>query len=148
MEKYKLCIVSKTLTITKAFENAATDPASEEYALYMKLTQEIPDLKVCRQTHKTPRRYHNEVGEEFTCNQFKNLTYKNMERFMMALPNGAIYMSQYTTVRAAATVLTAPYVLVRSWFLKQFPEYRTAPWIYFEKKAEVIKATDIIKPAS
>ena len=147
MEKYKLSIVSKTLNISKAFEKAAADPTSEEYALYMKLTQEIPDLKVCRQTHKTPSRYRNGAGEVFTCNQFKNLTYEKMEKFMAALPNGSIYLSQYECVRAAATALTAPYALVCRWFIKQFPEFRTAPWIYFEKKAEVIKAADMIKPA-
>ena len=148
MEKYTLSIVTKTLTISKAFEKAAANPTSEEFNLYMKLIQEIPELKVCRQTHKTPSKYRNQTGEEFNCNQFKNLTYEKMEKFVSALPDGDVYMIQFVQIKAAAALQPSPYALVRKWFIAQFPEFRTAPWVYFENQVDVIKATDIIKAAA
>ena len=148
MEKYTLSIVTKTLTISKAFEKAAENHASEEFNLYRKLIQEIPDLKVCRQTHRTPSKYCNKAGEVFTCNQFKNLTYERMEQFICALPNKAEYMTQYEKIKAAAAVQTSPYTMVRTWFLLQFPQFRSSPWTYFEKPIEVVQATEIIKVAA
>ena len=51
MKGYKLSLTAKTLTITKAFEEAWLDPESEEYKLYQRLMQEIPGLRVQRKTH-------------------------------------------------------------------------------------------------
>ena len=149
MEQYKLSIITKTLTISKAFEKATSDPTSEEYALYMTLIKDIPDLKVCRQTHKTPSKYRNKQGEEFSCNQFKNLTIDRMDRFIDSLPNKHLYKRQYDQIKIAARLQASPYALIRTWFVAQFPKFRTEPWIYYEKPVEVVKAADhLIKAAS
>jgi hypothetical protein len=148
MEQYKLSIISKTLTISKAFEKATSDPTSEEYALYMQLIKDIPDLKVCRKTHKTPSKYCNKNGEEFRCNQFKNLTIDRMDRFIDSLPNKHLYKRQYDQIKSAACLQPSPYALIRTWFVAQFPKFRTEPWIYYEKPVDVVKAADMIKAAS
>ena len=77
MEKYKLDVVSKTLTISKKFGKAIAEGEGEEYEFYTRLMQEIPGLTVVRKSHRTPTSYTSSSGEKFSCNQFKNLKYEN-----------------------------------------------------------------------
>ena len=148
MEKYKLDVVNKTLTISKAFADVIANPTDEceEYALYTRLMQEIPGLTVVRKTHRTPTKCTSSRGEVFKCNQFKNLKYENMERFMAALPDNEIYFEQYSFLRySAAYVQTNRYALVRDWFIAQFPEFRKNPLFYLYNKPEIIKAAHVIE---
>ena len=59
---YKLDLANQTLTMTAAFEAAANDPNSDEYALVRQLLNDFPKLKLVRKTHKTPTRYKNSDG--------------------------------------------------------------------------------------
>jgi hypothetical protein len=146
MEKYKLNVVNKTLTITKGFAKAMATGEGDEYNLYTRLMQEIPGLTVVRKTHRTPTKCTSSSGEVFKCNQFKNLTYENMERFMAALPENEAYFEEYSFVRyAAATIQTNRYALVRKWFTAQFPEFRKNPLFYLYNKPEIVKAAKIIE---
>lgn len=146
MESYKINLISKTLTITKAFEDAASNVNSEEYKLYQKLTNEIPDLKIVRKTHRTPSKYKTKNGEEFRCNQFKNLTYDNMEKFIDALPNNSEYKTQFKFAKtAAAAVQTNGYAVVRRWFSAQFPEFRKNPTFYLYNQPKLIYFKDILE---
>ena len=140
MEKYTLSIVNKTLTIIKSFEKAASDPKTAEFELYQELTARIPGLKVSRITHRKPTSYVNKDGEEFSCCQFKNLTYERMEKFMSALPKSEEYTKEYEFLKAVAATHPSPYAVVRRWFVAQFPEFRSAPWMYFEKPVEILRA--------
>lgn len=143
MENYKINLVSKTLIISAAFEKALNDPTSNEYRLYVQLQQDIPGLKVARRTHKSPIKYHTKKGEIFRCNQYKNLTYENMERFINALPKRDELMEVYNYIRCGAgLVQTSRYTAVRQWFVAQFPDFRDNPLFYFRNDFKVI--TDII----
>lgn len=85
---YQIDFTTKTLTITKEFSDNAQAPASKEFGILMNLQNAIPGLTVIRKTHTTPRKYVSKsTGETFNCNQFKNLTFDNMEQFIEALPN-------------------------------------------------------------
>lgn len=148
MEKYKLDVVNKTLTISKAFADAIANPTDEckEYSLYTRLMQEIPGLTVVRKTHRTPTKCTSSRGEVFKCNQFKNLKYENMERFMAALPDNEVYFEQYSFLRySAACVQTNRYALVRDWFIAQFPEFRKNPLFYLYNKPEIVNAAHVIE---
>lgn len=138
---YKMDFASKTLTITKAFADAAAIPESDEYNLLMKFQKDIRGLKIVRKTHKTPTKYKNKVsGETTSRNQFKNLTYENMERFMKALPQREELMTVYTFLRYdAGLVQTSAYKTVRDWFMAQFPKFRSNPLFYINNTVEVIK---------
>ena len=46
MEKYKLNLTAKTLTITKAFEEAVAKGDTPEYRLYKKLMRDITDFNL------------------------------------------------------------------------------------------------------
>ena len=147
MEKYyRLDVVSKTLTISKAFADAIANPKSAEYKLYTRLMKEIPGLTVVRKTHRTPTSYTSSRGEKFSCNQFKNLKYENMERFMAALPDNEAYFEQYSFLRySAACVQTNRYALVRDWFIAQFPEFRKNPLFYLYNKPILVRAAEVIE---
>ena len=136
---YKMDFASKTLTLTKAFADACGDPTSKEYAILTCFQKDFPDLKIVRKTHKTPTKYHNANGETTRCNQFKHLTYENMERFMNAIPDNEGFFKVYNSLRGdMGLVQYNRSTLVRSWFAAQFPDYREDPLFYLTNKVEVI----------
>ena len=139
MNAYKMDFATKTLTITKAFSDACADPNSDEYKLLTKFQTDIPNLKIERRTHKTPTKYHNSNGETTHCNQFKNLTYENMERFIASTKDNDGYMEVYNAIRNdLGLVQYNRYAIVRSWFAAQFPKYREDPIFYLTNKVDVI----------
>lgn len=142
MENYKFNPVSKTLIVSAAFVKAMNDPDSDEYQLYAKLQHEIRGLKVSRRTHKSPSKYHSKSGEVFHCNQYKNLTYENMERFIALLPQRDRLMENYNYIRyGAGLAQTSCYAAVRRWFEAQFPDFRKNPVFYFNHDITIIEAT-------
>ena len=149
MENYKIDLVSKTLIVTASFEKAMNDPASPEYALYIQLQRDIPGLKVSRRTHKSPIKYRTKSGEVFRCNQYKYLTYENMERFINLLPKRDELMEVYNYIRyGAGLVQTSCYAAVRRWFEAQFPNIRKNPLYYFNRDFEIIKDIEPIIKAT
>lgn len=149
MESYKINPVSKTLIVSAAFEKAMNDTNSDEYRLYIQLQHDIPGLKVSRRTHKSPIKYRNKSGEVSYCNQYKNLTYDNMEGFIRALPKADELMQVFDYIRYhAGLVQTSCYVAVRRWFEAQFPDFRKNSLSYYKRNLEVItNIENIIKEA-
>ena len=145
MKGYTLNLTAKTLTITKAFEDAIAKGTGEAYELYTKFLRDIPGLTVERKTHATPTKYTSKsTGEKFNCNQFKNLKYENMEKFMMGLPNGEVYMNEYLFLRNyAADIQTNGYTLIRRWFVAQFPNFRKNPLYYINNQPAVVSAAEV-----
>ena len=142
MEKFKFDVVSQTLTITAKFNEQMANPMSEEYKLVMQFRADFPNLTIVRKTHKTPSHYTTKSGEKFNCNQFKNLTYDRMEKFISALPQNVEYMSEYTVVKNFATSVKGNgYPLVREWFMTQFPEFRKNPLFYLNNTPLIVKAS-------
>ena len=145
MEKYRLDVMNKTLTISKAFESKMRCGNGDEYKLYTKLMRDIPGLTVVRQTHRTPTTYTASSGEKFTCNQFKNLSYKNMEHFMAALPEHDKYFAEYQYIRNnAGKIQTSGYSLVRRWFMAQFPQFRKNPLFYLYNTPALVPAVQVV----
>ena len=139
METYKFNPVTKILIVTAAFEKAMNNPSSEEYALYIQLQHDIPGLRVSRRTHKSPAKYHTKGGDVFRCNQYKHLTYKNMENFIKILPKRDELMEVYDYIRyGAGLAQTNCYAAVRRWFEAQFPDFRRNPLLYFHGNFEVL----------
>ena len=148
MENFKMDFTTKTLTITKAFADKATDPTSKEYQILTQFQTDFPTLKIIRKTHKTPRKYITKSGEEYSCNQYKNLSYKNMELFMKALPEGESkkkILEAYKFLRyGSGGVQTNTYKTVREWFVEQFPQYRKKPLFYLTNEVGVIDISRFI----
>ena len=145
MERYYLDVVSKTLTVTEKFAKRLQDPTSEEFTLYTTLMATIPSLTVANRTHKSATHYTTKSGEKFNCNQFKNLTYKNMEQFMSALPENEGYFGEYKFLRDNATrIQHNGYALVRRWFVAQFPHFRKNPLFYVYNTPTLLPASQVI----
>ena len=148
MENFKMDFTTKTLTITKTFADKASNPASKEYQILTQFQKDFPTLKIIRKTHKTPSKYKTKSGEEYSCNQYKNLSYKNMELFMKALPEGESkekILEAYDFLRnGSGSVQTSTYKTVREWFVEQFPKYRKDPLFYLTNEVEPIDAKPII----
>ena len=143
MEKYRIVFTKKTLIITKDFEDKMQNTNSEEYKFYKQILADIPGIIVLRRTHKTPTKYINKNNEEFRCNQFNNLKFKNMERFISALPRSDEYIAQYNFIKDyAGSIQINKYKLVREWFIAQFPEYRNNPLFYLHNEPKVLSAEE------
>lgn len=143
---YKLSLADKTLTITKEFEEKYAAGNPTECAIIARLTNDIPGLRIVRKTHSTPRVYKNKDGSKTSRNQFKNLTYEHIERFLNAIPNNEEYLTEYTFARYGAGDLQINrYTLIRKWFVAQFPEYRKNPMFYLRNQPELIPFDTIQK---
>ena len=134
MENFKIDVVNKTMTITKAFDDKLSDTSSAEFKKYREFIELIPDLRVIRKTHKTPIKYHSPIdNRDYSCNQYKNLTYENMEIFISSIPDNEKYFEEYSAIRYSDKCVPSVYAEVRRWFVKTFPDYRTNPLSYFKK---------------
>ena len=92
---YRIDFTKMTLIMTADFADQAYIEDTEEYKILTRLKKDFPDLKIERKTHRTPAKYKTKSGEEYTHNQFKDLTYKRMEKFLSRIPNGAAYQKEY-----------------------------------------------------
>ena len=139
MEKFSFDVVSQTLTITAKFAKMMNDTQSDEYKLVSKFRTDFPNLTITRKTHKSATNYTTKSGEKFNCNQFKNLTYDRMEKFIKALPKSEGYLQEYLFVKDFASAIQHNgYTLVRKWFVAQFPEFRKNPLFYLNHSPALV----------
>ena len=133
-KNYRIDFDRMTLIMTADFAEKAYDPETPEYEILKRLKKDFPDLKIERKTHRTPSKYKTKSGEEYTHNQFKDLTYKRMEKFLSRIPNGEAFQKEYECVKDFATDLNGNgYTMVRKWFVAQFPNFRKDPMFYLNK---------------
>lgn len=143
---YRIDFTSMTLIMTADFADQAYIPTTDEYEILTRLKKDFPGLKVERKTHRTPAKYKTKSGEEYTHNQFKNLNYKRMEKFLSRIPNGAVYQKEYEWVKAFATDLNGNgYPIVRKWFVEQFPHFRKDPLFYLNNSPLVLHGQKFIE---
>ena len=139
MEKFVFDVVSQTLTITAKFAKMMNDTTSDEYKLVQRFRKDFPNLTIAKKTHKSATSYTTKSGEMFNCNQFKNLTYDRMEKFIAALPKNEGYLREYLFVKNYASAIQHNgYTLVRKWFVAQFPEFRKNPLFYLYNTPELV----------
>ena len=139
MEKFSFDVVSQTLTITAKFAKMMNNTDSDEYKLVARFRQDFPNLTIAKKTHKSATNYTTKSGEKFNCNQFKNLTYDRMEKFIKALPKSEGYLREYTFVKDFASAIQHNgYTLVRKWFVAQFPEFRKNPLFYLNHSPALV----------
>ena len=146
MEKFVFDVISQTLTITAKFAKMMNDPQSDEYKLVQQFRKDFPNLTIAKKTHKSATHYTTKSGEKFNCNQFKNLTYDRMEKFIKALPKSESYLREYTFVKDfASSIQTNGYTLVRKWFVAQFPEFRKNPLFYLSHSPELVSGANFLE---
>ena len=146
MEKFVIDVISQTQTITAKFAKMMNDPQSDEYKLVQQFRKDFPNLTIAKKTHKSATHYTTKSGEKFNCNQFKNLTYDRMEKFIKALPKSESYLREYTFVKDfASAIQTNGYTLVRKWFVAQVPEFRKNPLFYLSHSPELVSGANFLE---
>ena len=146
MEKFKFDVVSQTLTVTANFAEKMNDPESGEYKVVVQFQSDFPNLKIAKRTHKSATSYTTKSGEKFNCNQFKNLTYDRMEKFISALPQSKSYLREYEFVKDfASAIQTNGYTVVRKWFVAQFPEFRKNPLFYLHNSPKLVSGAAFLE---
>ena len=140
MKGYKIDFTASTITITADFAKKMNDPTSAEYKTISLIEKDFPQMKIINKTHKTPRKYVSKsTGETFNCNQFKNLTFDNMEQFIEALPNHDKLLKSFKFLKYYGGLpQTSRYPAVRRWFVAQFPDFRKNPLFYLYNNVPVI----------
>ena len=114
---YKLDLAANTITLTKAFEEAAANMESAEYKMLLKLREDFPNIQIVRKTRRAPK----------TANPNRNLTYANMEKYMSVFKNAAELREQFEIVKTMSKGQPNAYNYVKGWFVKQFPAYKALP---------------------
>ena len=109
--------MNNTFTMSKAFEEALNNPASEEYKLFLQLRADFPGLTIIRKTRRAPKK----------ARPNKNLTYKHMEQYMSVFENASDLLAQFEVVKECSKQQPSPYKFVLDWFKAQFPKYKELP---------------------
>lgn len=141
---YKVDFVNNTLTMTKAFEEAASNPTSQEYKLLQQIRADFPGLTIIRKTRRAPKK----------ARPTKNLTYANMEKYMSVFQNADELLAQFEVVKKCSLGQSNHYQFVLDWFKAQFPKYKELPdfgnnapkvidLAAFQKKQEEKKAVGV-----
>lgn len=100
--------------MSKAFEEAAHDPFSEEYKILQKIRSDFPCLVI---SHKA-RRPSKKAGTN------KNMSYDNMLKYMSVYKNADALVAQFKLVRLQSQKAGSPYSYILTWFNKQFPHHK------------------------
>ena len=114
---YKIDFVNNTLTMTKAFEDAASNPTSQEYKLLQQIRADFPGLTIIRKTRRPTKK----------ARPTKNLTYANMEKYMSVFQNADELLAQFEVVKKCSLGQSNHYKFVLDWFKNQFPKYKELP---------------------
>jgi len=142
---YRIDFTTMTLIMTADFANQAYIPTTEEYKILTRLQKDFPGLNIVRKTHRTPTKYTTKQGEEYTHNQFKDLSYDRMEKFISVLPQSKTYLAEYEVVKAfACAAKHNGYPIVRKWFVAQFPHFRKNPLFYLNNSPLVLHGNKFI----
>lgn len=115
MQGMKIDFVTNTITITKAFKEAASEWGSAEYNALMQVQQDNPKMKVTLKSTKTGSR-----------SDYKGLTYKYMRRFIriMDIENIITFEKMIAHYESFGYSSGKLYQCVKEWFLLTYPNHK------------------------
>lgn len=112
--------------VTKAFEKKARVFGTEEYELWKAYRADFPTAKmVTKEIRKNPSK-----------RTYKNLTYKNMEAFILLQDNRESLLAEFKRQKELAKIQENPYRAVLAWFLSEFTDYDSYKRFFVEKTTE------------
>ncbi len=117
MKECKINFTANTITISKSFADAASDPTSAECEKLSKLQAAYPGMRIVHKTHRSPSK----------ANANKGLTYERMEGYINLHENAAKLLVTFEAVKAIAAKQKNPYLFTRGWFMQQFPDFGNIP---------------------
>lgn len=111
---YRINFAANTLIMSKAFEEAAHDPFSDEYKILQKIRSDFPGLVISRKTRRPSKK----------ARPNKNMSYDNMLKYMSVYENADALVAQFELVRVQSQKAASPYSYVLTWFNRQFPNHK------------------------
>ena len=111
----RIDLINNKIIVTKKFLNAAGVLNSPEYKILQQARLENPGFTVVlREIKKAEKK-----------NTYRNLSFTNMEMYIReTCGESSREMKDFNRVRELAKIQAGPYAYVKTWFLKQFPNYR------------------------
>ena len=110
---YKINFTTNTIIMNYKFAKACQDYGSAEYKLMIQIKADFPMMTVVT-----------EAGRKVTStNVKKRLTYKNIEKHIMAYSNADELLNTFELAIQLSKPLASPYKYVCDWFYAQFPDY-------------------------
>ena len=100
---YKVNFTTKTLTITKAFEEDLMNGDANAMAVVTRFQSMFPDLTIVRKTHRSPK----------ATNPDKGLTYERMERYISLHENSGELLEMFQKVKAIASTQKNSFLMWR-----------------------------------
>lgn len=119
MREYKINFTTNTITVSKSFALAASDPSKPEFETLSKLQAAYPGMRIVHKTHRSPSK----------ANANKGLTYERMEGYINLHENAAELIVTFEAVKKIAAQQKNPYLFTKGWFMQQFPDYGKLPEI-------------------
>ncbi len=137
MKNYEMNHIEKIVSLSPSFLKKASQLGTAEYHDMLRLRRELPDYKFEAMKNTTQRK----------ANKSKNLTYKHMADYINATygkdtKEGKEALAQLDKVQKLSLIQKNPYLYVRDWFIKTYPDCRPTD----DKKAEQ-ETTDVAQGA-
>ena len=132
VREYKINFTTNTITVSKSFAIAASDPSKPEFETLSKLQAAYPGMRIVHKTHRSPSK----------ANANKGLTYERMEGYINLHENAAELLVTFEAVKKIAAQQKNPYLFTRNWFIEQFPDYGKLPDISSNGKILYIRPVD------
>lgn len=124
--------VANTITLTKKFLHAASNPASDECAYLQQIRTSFPNLRVTT-TPATKKKSSNRP----------RLSYKQMRNYINCLPDGEKWIEPFEQVMQLAKSQKNPYLYTYNWFAGTFPGYENVP--QFDDKGTLVYESNVIQ---
>ena len=136
--KKSIVFVSETeAQVTKAFQKQAHIFGTEEFKLWREYLAIFPNAKMTTKSiKKNPDRKTN-----------RNLTYKNMEKFLSTLPDSETLLQEFETIKTRSCVKANPYHFTLAWFEEKVSHYDNFASFIAEVEEER-KSAEIVQLAS
>ena len=138
MKECKINFTANTITISKSFADAASDPTSAECEKLSKLQAAYPGMRIVHKTHRSPSK----------ANANKGLTYERMEGYINLHENAAELLVTFEAVKKIAAQQKNPYLFTKGWFMQQFPDYGKLPDISSNGKILYVLPVDPPAPTA
>ncbi|MBQ9122444.1 MAG: hypothetical protein IJY10_03010 [Lachnospiraceae bacterium] len=115
-EGYKILFDRNTVIMNYKFSAAAAKYGTPENMLLKNIRNDFPgmvEVVVSGREQTQPRPNH-------------RLTYKNMEKYIGACSDSQKLLKEFAVVKEQSKTALSPYKYVSDWFVKKFPNYKTA----------------------
>ena len=124
--------VANTITLTKKFLHAASNPSSDECAYLQQIRTSFPNLRVTT-TPATKKKSSSRP----------RLSYKQMRNYINCLPDGEKWIEPFEQVMQLAKSQKNPYLYTYNWFAGTFPGYENIP--QFDDKGTLVYESNVIQ---